>query len=521
MADKVKTGKKLERRVADAYRQMGAWKVEHDVELGGNQIDVYVELATPGRLLHRIAVEAKDYAKPVGIRIVNEYADIVHLLRRERLIDRGIIVSSAGFSKQARNAAKTCGIRLLEIADLEAMAAKAESETHPWPIQPSSNEEDGEDMEATDQDPTSMLSYGHEGKKKMELLVGLLSMVLVIIIISVIFSFVSGRNVLVASLLFSEMNVALEDTPAQVFDEKTGKFLVESSTSLQIEAICYGGSDYSGSRWCMPKPTSLQAFSSLPVDRGQEGWKIRLEHLLDMGLLTEKDILFVPQEIELEVTQLQPNDNPILVFVLTDEVYAQQATRRAFPLLRKTFFYHNILVGQRGVLSFIDLDDCSMTSEESPNIVSPGTGPLAAIVAVEFEDGRPILRSKVVFVLRKGILYPDDIWFDRDFRPYISQAMVTSEKRKVAFQSTIFDASTSDIVISNLDGSETMCLASSFFHGSEEVICGWGDDQDNHNFLYFLSSKEGGNVKVPYKVIVEDEGVSKPIRLETAPPECE
>ena len=36
-----KTGKELEQRVANAYRQMGARKVEHDVELAGNQIDVY------------------------------------------------------------------------------------------------------------------------------------------------------------------------------------------------------------------------------------------------------------------------------------------------------------------------------------------------------------------------------------------------------------------------------------------------------------------------------------------------
>ena len=35
----VKAGKELERRVADAYRQMGARKVEHDVELAGHQID--------------------------------------------------------------------------------------------------------------------------------------------------------------------------------------------------------------------------------------------------------------------------------------------------------------------------------------------------------------------------------------------------------------------------------------------------------------------------------------------------
>jgi len=120
-----KTGKELERRVADAYRAMGAWKVEHDVELAGNQIDVYVELETSGRLLHRIAVEVKDWSKPVGIDIVNGFAAIVNLLRHERLIDEGVIVSASGFSKQARSAAETYGIRLLEPADLEAMVAEA------------------------------------------------------------------------------------------------------------------------------------------------------------------------------------------------------------------------------------------------------------------------------------------------------------------------------------------------------------------------------------------------------------
>jgi hypothetical protein len=42
MADKTtKTGKALERQIADAYRALGARKVEHDVELAGHQIDVY------------------------------------------------------------------------------------------------------------------------------------------------------------------------------------------------------------------------------------------------------------------------------------------------------------------------------------------------------------------------------------------------------------------------------------------------------------------------------------------------
>jgi hypothetical protein len=130
-----KTGRELERRVANAYREMGAWKVEHDVELAGNQIDVYVELKTSGHLWHRIAVEAKDRTRPVGVKIVNDFAQIVDLLRRERLIDEGVIVSAVGFTRPARNAAETYGIQLLEPTDLYAMAA-AGKEAAPAPTSP-------------------------------------------------------------------------------------------------------------------------------------------------------------------------------------------------------------------------------------------------------------------------------------------------------------------------------------------------------------------------------------------------
>ena len=114
----VNTGKELERCVANAYRALGARKVEHDVELAGHQIDVYVELETQDRGLHRIAVEAKDYASKVGIGIVNDFLAVVDHLRRGQLIDEGVIVSVEGFSRPARNAAQTASIRLLELHDL-------------------------------------------------------------------------------------------------------------------------------------------------------------------------------------------------------------------------------------------------------------------------------------------------------------------------------------------------------------------------------------------------------------------
>jgi tetratricopeptide (TPR) repeat protein len=128
MTQDSKAGGQLERHVAESYRQMGAWKVEHNVDLAGNQVDVYAELATPGHLLHRIAVEAKDWRSPVGVEVVNRFGYLIKLLRGERLIDEGIIVSARGFSRQARRAAKTYGIRLLEPADLEAMVAQAKVE---------------------------------------------------------------------------------------------------------------------------------------------------------------------------------------------------------------------------------------------------------------------------------------------------------------------------------------------------------------------------------------------------------
>jgi len=64
----------MERRVADSLSRDGSVEGEHDIELAGNQIDVYVELVTPGRFLHRIIVESKDWASPVGIDVVNEFA---------------------------------------------------------------------------------------------------------------------------------------------------------------------------------------------------------------------------------------------------------------------------------------------------------------------------------------------------------------------------------------------------------------------------------------------------------------
>lgn len=129
MAEKgTKTGKALERSIAQVYRDLGAHKVEHDVEIAGHQIDVYAELETLDHGVHRIAIETKDYTSPVGIKIVSDYSVVVDRLRQLGLIDEGTIVSAAGFSKQARNAATANRIRLLEPTDLDAIVTEQKDE---------------------------------------------------------------------------------------------------------------------------------------------------------------------------------------------------------------------------------------------------------------------------------------------------------------------------------------------------------------------------------------------------------
>ena len=124
MGGEDKPGRALERQVADLYRSLGAWKVEHDVLMLGHQIDVYVEMAGPGGSLHRIVVEVKDQQSPVGKEVVRKWARWVDDLRRADRTDEGIIVSSSGFTKPARDAVQGQPIRLLELADLRASAAQ-------------------------------------------------------------------------------------------------------------------------------------------------------------------------------------------------------------------------------------------------------------------------------------------------------------------------------------------------------------------------------------------------------------
>jgi len=340
------------------------------------------------------------------------------------------------------------------------------------------------------------------------------------IITLILFHLMTGQSVLFTKWLFSETNLLPQESVDMVFDEKTGKFLVDLSPAIQLSAIRYEFLYGTTQGQFELQLYTQQSFDYLPVELGKEGWKIRLERLFDNELILEKGMPYVPQKIDLVVYHLQPSENPILIYVITDEIYPQQLSFHILPF-RKTKVYPSIQIGQMGMLNYIDLSDFSVTPASSPNIVSPGIGPVAAIVAVEFERGKPILRSNIIFVLRRGILHPWDVLFDQNLQPFISQPISNDGHRMVAFQSPEPIMTTNDIVISNIEGSTFANIDRTLFSGTEEVICGWGNDEQNLSTLYFLSSREGGNTKVPYKVVVaNDGGLEQPIRLSSLPMLC-
>jgi nucleoside 2-deoxyribosyltransferase len=117
-------GRDLERRVAAIFRSLGA-SAEHDVSLAGSQVDVVVREASAAGKTITTMIECKAYARPVGIEAIVALASISYLLKQRKLIDRAMIVSTNGFTRQARDSAKEHNIDLVELGDLEQKVAGA------------------------------------------------------------------------------------------------------------------------------------------------------------------------------------------------------------------------------------------------------------------------------------------------------------------------------------------------------------------------------------------------------------
>ena len=114
----------FEDEVAAIYRALGG-KVKQNVNLSGFQVDMVIEETTPSNQKIKIAVECKFYKDKIGNRIVNEFSRIIATLKNNGLIDKGVIISSSGFTQDASLVAENSGIELLTIDDLKQAASKS------------------------------------------------------------------------------------------------------------------------------------------------------------------------------------------------------------------------------------------------------------------------------------------------------------------------------------------------------------------------------------------------------------
>lgn len=116
----------FEHLVGDLLGKLGAKRVIHDAVIDGNQIDLVVEqeLSTGTSVL--TIVECKTLGSPVDASTVNAFMALFKHLHRANEADKAIIVSASNFTSEARQAAESSGVRLMDVGELETLAAKTQ-----------------------------------------------------------------------------------------------------------------------------------------------------------------------------------------------------------------------------------------------------------------------------------------------------------------------------------------------------------------------------------------------------------
>lgn len=109
----------FETAVAEFYRRLGAQKVQQNVNLAGNEVDIYVEEQTASGQIVRTAVECKYYQKKIPKDVVLHFATVANFLRNAGLVDKAVIVAYSGFTPNAFSVAKASNVELQTFTDFE------------------------------------------------------------------------------------------------------------------------------------------------------------------------------------------------------------------------------------------------------------------------------------------------------------------------------------------------------------------------------------------------------------------
>lgn len=167
---------------------------------------------------------------------------------------------------------------------------------------------------------------------------------------------------------------------------------------------------------------------------------------------TAEAIPSVPQEVTLGGTRSVPG-SVVWAYVASDDFYLQsqcdlRGERRNYEVVCQ--------IGGRGVSEYVDPETGELYVSTATNeILGNGTGAIYALGTIEVSKGRIVAKSPYYIVKRRGIRFPEDVWFiarDGALVPLLSQSNNPAGAR-VSFQSPFNAASgVPDIFISNFFG---------------------------------------------------------------------
>jgi nucleoside 2-deoxyribosyltransferase len=111
----------MTRHVGALYAVLGA-EVQQGVELAGHQVDLIVREPGQGREAKPTAVEVKTYSSPLPTQAIESFAGIVGVLRNQDLIQKAVIVSTSGFTPEAKLSGQKASIDLVALSELTERA---------------------------------------------------------------------------------------------------------------------------------------------------------------------------------------------------------------------------------------------------------------------------------------------------------------------------------------------------------------------------------------------------------------
>ncbi len=204
----------------------------------------------------------------------------------------------------------------------------------------------------------------------------------------------------------------------------------QSSEIAQVDQIVFGGKG-------AMREASLVTWRRLELPKMWSGVDRKL-HVHSKGLLLDLDqqqIPPVPQEVILRGRRVAPG-SVVWAYVASDDFYLQ-----GFPDLRGNNKAYEVRceIGGHGISEYVNsLDGKVYPSTDHNELLGNGVGAVYVLGIVEVIGGRVIARSPFYVVKRKGIRFPDDVWYeikDEVVIPLLSDSAKPFEAR-VAFQSS-------------------------------------------------------------------------------------